>query len=87
MIYIRACRLILITLISLCFVLTVSNLVSANVWLARWTDQLKTPLSNQTTVDSNQMVNMVIYATISILQGNCSEQHIAVIFKQVNCPI
>ncbi|CAF3642109.1 unnamed protein product [Adineta steineri] len=75
-IYIRASKLLLIIFIFVFFCLTVCASLSSNIWLSKWTDQVKqknTTINNNNNTSStsfnNQIHNMIIYSTLGITQG------------------
>ncbi|CAF3222819.1 unnamed protein product, partial [Rotaria sp. Silwood2] len=70
LIYIRSCKLLMIVLISIFFCLTIFATLSANIWLSKWTDEVKvTTIANNISSRNNQIYYMNIYSTLGIIQG------------------
>ncbi|CAF3495114.1 unnamed protein product, partial [Rotaria sp. Silwood1] len=70
LIYIRSCKLIMITLISLFFSLTIFATLSTNIWLSKWTDEVKViNITNTKSSRTSQIYYMNIYSILGIIQG------------------
>ncbi|CAF1308417.1 unnamed protein product, partial [Adineta steineri] len=65
-IYIHACKLTMVMLITLFFCLTACASLSANIWLSQWTDKAK---ENNNTSSNNRIRDMNIYSTLGLIQG------------------
>ncbi|CAF1159240.1 unnamed protein product, partial [Adineta steineri] len=64
-IYIHACKLTMVMLITLFFCLTACASLSANIWLSQWTDKAK---ANNNTSSNNRIRDMNIYSTLGLIQ-------------------
>ncbi len=71
LIYMRACKLLMIALILTLFCLTICTSLSTNIWLSKWTDKAKIKTEgNNTSSSTNQIFNMNVYSAFGIAQGN-----------------
>ncbi|CAF3899223.1 unnamed protein product [Adineta steineri] len=66
-IYIRACKLPMIILITIFFCLTTFTTLCTNIWLSKWTD--KSTRNDTSSILNNRIHDLTIYSILGLAQG------------------